>query len=310
MKLATTTAEFRYWCRTPAEEVRCFEGTGFRYLDLSLYMTAAAESPFTQPGEGWRRLIEEAGEAAARLGLTFCQTHLPDGAPYFDGSDRERIVTATRRCIEGCAVLGIRDLVIHLRSLPGYRREIFTEKNIEYLSRFLPQVEKNGQYLLIENTSTPRIPCYFPVTARELLDFIADLGHARVRCCWDTGHAHMSNLLQYDELMEMGTHLAGLHVNDNFGSEDLHMIPYFGNCNFDAVIRALLDTKYPGYFTLEGTNSIRTHDVWMHYRRPFILDGAPIERAFDPSLELKKGAVALSYQTGRYMLSRYDAFEP
>ena len=309
MKLATTTAEFRFWCRTPAEEVRCFEGSGYRCLDLSLYMTASRESPFGQPGEGWKKLIDDAGEEATRLGLTFCQTHLPDGAPYFDGSDRDLIVTATRRCIEGCAALGIRDLVIHPRSMPGYRREIFTEKNIEYLGQFLPQVEKNGQYLLIENTSTPRIPCYFPVTARELLDFISDLGHPRVRCCWDTGHAHMSGLHQYDELTELGGFLAGLHINDNFGSEDLHMIPYFGNCNFDAVIRALVGIGYPGCFTLEGTNSVRTHDVWMHYRHPFVLDGKQVTCAFDPPLELKKRAVALQYETGKYMLSQYGAFE-
>ena len=42
MKLATTTADFRGYAETPAEQVKLFDGTGFRFLDLNLYRTAAS----------------------------------------------------------------------------------------------------------------------------------------------------------------------------------------------------------------------------------------------------------------------------
>ena len=37
MKIATTIGEMYSFVRSPAEAVRAYEGTGFRYLDYSFY---------------------------------------------------------------------------------------------------------------------------------------------------------------------------------------------------------------------------------------------------------------------------------
>ena len=37
MKIATTTEDFYFWCKTDEERIRELHRTGFRYIDLSMY---------------------------------------------------------------------------------------------------------------------------------------------------------------------------------------------------------------------------------------------------------------------------------
>ena len=79
MKLATTIAEMYAFTASPAEAVRQYEGTGFRYLDYSFYSVARKDGhPFMR--DGWQTLIRDAKAAADELGFTFVQAHAPDCA--------------------------------------------------------------------------------------------------------------------------------------------------------------------------------------------------------------------------------------
>ena len=45
MKLATTTGDLVYYCQSPAQAVRGFEGTGFKHLDYTFWRTAWGDRP-------------------------------------------------------------------------------------------------------------------------------------------------------------------------------------------------------------------------------------------------------------------------
>ncbi len=62
MKLATTTADFQRYSLTPAEAVRCYEGTGFRYLDYNFYKEIYPGSPFLT--DDWMARVRDAAKAA------------------------------------------------------------------------------------------------------------------------------------------------------------------------------------------------------------------------------------------------------
>ena len=67
MKLATTTADFSAYGKTPAAALELCAKSPFRYIDLNL--------PHRYMGEDWERITHEAGETAARLGMTLIQAH-------------------------------------------------------------------------------------------------------------------------------------------------------------------------------------------------------------------------------------------
>ena len=62
MKLATTTADFSAYAKTPAASLELCGKSPFRYIDLNL--------PHRFMTEDWERITHDVGETAARLGMT------------------------------------------------------------------------------------------------------------------------------------------------------------------------------------------------------------------------------------------------
>lgn len=59
MKIATTIGEMYSFVRSPAEAVRAYEGTGFRYLDYSFYTVLRDPAdPFMS--DSWEKNIYDA----------------------------------------------------------------------------------------------------------------------------------------------------------------------------------------------------------------------------------------------------------
>ena len=58
----------------------------------------------------------------------------------------------------------------------------------------------------------------------------------------------------------LGHHLQALHLHDNDGWHDSHAIPFTMDIDFEAVIKALHDIGYTGYFTLEADTAVKDTD--------------------------------------------------
>lgn len=52
----------------------------------------------------------------------------------------------------------------------------------------------------------------------------------------------------------LGNRLQALHIHDNDCWHDSHQIPFSMSIDFDAVVKALKDINYSGYFTLEASS--------------------------------------------------------
>ena len=110
MKLSSSTCGFRNVSNYCVDQIYCYEGTGFKYLNLSMNDDRAQLS---RDGEEWRRMVNDTGEAAAKAGLSLTMAHAPyttDPVYYFN--ERDNFIRSIERSIEGCALLGIKDLVV------------------------------------------------------------------------------------------------------------------------------------------------------------------------------------------------------
>lgn len=317
MRLATTTSDVGTHSKTAADLVGFFEGTGFRFLDLNLYRSIYPGSPFLD--DRWEAWVREAGDAAAALGIRFCQAHAPNGNLHESGEAFDVFLRATIRSIEACAMLGIPYIVTHQQDIGGFPSRDYRRQNLKrnraFFARLFPVMEKTGVGVLVENSCDQHAPTrqqntrHFPSTAAELLDLAEYIDHPLVHVCWDTGHANIQGVDQYQSIVELGDRLRAVHINDNYGDRDSHVAPFQGTTNMDAVVQGLLDIGYSGYFTFEASNVLRDGAVWPNYRREWQYKGQKATRLMDVPLTLRRQAVALLYRIGAHILTEYGCFD-
>lgn len=302
MKLATTTGDFERFTPDHLERIKYVKEAGFKYIDLSLY--SEAENDALLLSDNWEREADRLGNYAEKEGLEFVQSHATGLNPLGGEEDFEFAVQRTIRCIEICGALNIPNTVVHPGRDKNVTKEEWFGKNKSFFERLFPAMEKYNVNVLHENTSNANIPWYFPKTGAEMKEFSEYVNHPLFHSCWDTGHANIEGN-QYDEILAVGDDLYAVHINDNRGGGDEHIIPYLGTLNMDEVMTALKNVNFKGTFTLEAGSSLRPKKYWQGNRRDFEKD----TRLAEPPLSLQKELESFMYKVGEYILTSYGEFE-
>lgn len=300
MKIATTIGEVYPWVNDPAEAVEMYEDSGFKYLDFSFY-TFVMDKGHPFMGDDWRDMILRAKERADAMGMTFVQAHSP-AVQVLTESEFDRNVEGTVRSIEACGMLGIKNTVIHTGAsaalrYPTHKKEYF-EANRRFLDALTPAMEKYEVSVLIENSCEKNTGgAYFPMTGKDMNDFLDFIGHPLYGACYDMGHAHIQGLNVHDEIVELGDNLKAVHIHDNQADRDSHILPFTATFDMDSMMKGFVDSGYKGYFTFES-------DGFMKYG-----SRDRTGKLAHPPKGLKKEALKLLYQVGKYTLDAYGMYE-
>lgn len=315
MKLATSTGDFSWYVDSVTEKIRALRGTPFRYVNLE--QTGSIPELFEENDEGWRRLAHEWGEAAAYAGVEFVVSHAPclhkpilGALTDRDDADYRANIRAIRRSIEICHLLGIDRTVIHACPDKGFGVEEFYRYNAMFYGEFFDLMEQYGITVMTENWDHTKT--HFS-TGREIRDFLDYMDHPLLCACWDTAHGNIDAVArgigQYQNILDLGDRLKGMHVSDNFGDTHHHSWPFAGVINFDEVMQGLLDVGYDGFFTFEASYTLLHQQNLPYHRAAWEHKGETVTRLLNPSLDLKRKAVELLYETGKYILQTYGCFE-
>jgi sugar phosphate isomerase/epimerase len=132
-----------------------------------------------------------------------------------------------------------------------FNRDMERDFVLKHLSPFVEHATKKGVTLAVENMGP--VPekyaihryCQNPDEICEVADALG------TRVCWDFGHANMAGLKQSESLRHIGSRLAVLHVNDNFGGDDIHLPPFKGNIDWCDAMKGLTDIGFDGLFNFE-----------------------------------------------------------
>lgn len=203
-----------------------------------------------------------------KYGLTITQAHAPFPC-YFPGREDvlEYCIEVYKRCIELCDAVGCKNLIVHGISVEKTESEITPEKAIYYkelnyrLYRgLIDTLKKSNVIVCLENLfkRTPAKGFYFGTCAdpHEAVEYIDTLNReAGKECfgfCLDTGHIHLLRNRFFLYMPILGKRIHALHIHDNDGNEDEHLMPYVGTINWQEFLHTL---KYIGY---EGDLSFET----------------------------------------------------
>lgn len=301
MLLATTTEDFAHHADTHEERILHLYEAGFRYIDLSLYTVKAGDPLF---GDDFREAAASLAAYAEGLGMRFVQSHAPAVNCLKSEKDFDYGLKMVGHAIEICGILGIPTTVTHAGYNPSLDEAAWREGNLRFYRTLLPLAEKNGVRLLVENSAHANLDGYYLYKGSELRAFADAIGHPNFGVCWDTGHANMEGE-QYKEILALGDALGAIHVHDNHGARDEHLIPFMGNMNVDALMHALLAVGFQGPFTFEATAPLRQARFYQGNRRPFPAD----TRLENPTLAMKKAMEHALFVTGQEILTAYALYE-
>lgn len=296
-----------FFIRDICDLIDYYADMGYTALDLSL------DSPYDAAllsDDGWKMPAQRIKRKMETRDMVFSQAHAPIVSYFHAATDEDE--RKLRQCIKVCSYLGIKSLVVHLMHVKGCTPETFCEENVKYYSRFLPMLDEYGVDFCFENLGHNLEKDLFCSTADELLTVINAMDHTHIHACWDTGHANLRRLDQYENVTKLGDHLRAVHIHDNLYpisepdgmyAADMHNFPLFGNVNFDAFIQGLIDIGYKGAFSLETDTPNRRGHIDFVYKGDTVLNLKPIP------FRLRKMADEMLFETGKYMMQTYGIWE-
>ena len=88
-------------------------------------------------------------------------------------------------------------------------------------------------------------------TVDDALRMIGEIGSDKIGICLDTGHVHINGENFTEAIMAAGKCPLHIHIDDNNGETDVHMIPGKGTIDFRPLIAALKDIDYRGCVSAE-----------------------------------------------------------
>lgn len=303
MKLATTTSDFRAYLKDDISKLNAFKKTNFKYLDFSFYDDAQEGSLLLS--DKWQAEYKKIYKYASENGLKFVQAHSPGGNPLSFDENYKRLLESTIRSIKACKILGVQNIVVHSGVIGDVSKDEFFTRNLEFYKLLFPHMEEANVNVLIENSATANMGSnYFFFTGEQMKEFLDYAAHPLLGACWDTGHANMMPISQYDNILKLGDHLKALHIADNLGAADDHFAPFFGTVSLDEVMCALVDMGYKGYFTFESDN-FPIVSKWPNNRKRY----EKRQDLLKLPLEIKIEAEKLLFSIGKHILETYNVYE-
>jgi sugar phosphate isomerase/epimerase len=213
---------------------------------------------YSLPIEQRLRLIKEAGfdatslwwgdenkhlqpEMAKKIGLDIDNIHTPFNHPnelWIDGLAGEDYLNTLKVCINDCAQYSIPAAVIHITGFS--KPPEITHIGLERIRRLVDFAENKQVYLAFENLNfLQHLDYIFENIKSDYLGF-----------CYDTGHENCFHQ-DADCLSRYGERLFAVHIDDNFGDHDTHLLPFDGTVNWNSVRDKLKKSKDISYLTLE-----------------------------------------------------------
>ncbi len=267
------------------ESVRRCRDAGFRVLDANL--CALSRRQTTLHLDDWRRQTEEIRNEAEKLGMVFSQSHPPyrGRLDRLDTEeDRQYFRSMSLRAIEISAILGVRWAVLHPETSPdlnSFDPEENIRENLRIFDAELELGHRLGVGIAFENMCDKGQRRRFGCNAHEL-ELLTDACHSPlVGVCWDTGHAHRMGDDQVPAIMRLGPRIKALHIDDNWGEQDLHLMPFLGTIPWERVMHALY---------VSGCEADLIYEIGINAGMP------------DP---LKDLSARYCYQVGEYLLSLF-----
>ena len=219
--------------------------SGFDAVDYSFFWQDPSNSILD---DNYLERAYKTKELLAKYDLVCNQAHAPIGDTAFNSpinlshSEYRDIV----RAMEYSSVIGAKHIVVHSLKTPLGVSQV--EINAKYYQSFEPYCKQFGVKIAVENL----YPSRNLDTPDKVNDVLKQLDPDYFVSLVDVGHANLQHYPPESFIRKiLPGRLQGLHIHDNHGESDEHIVPYMGNIRWECVLEALAEINYSGDFTFE-----------------------------------------------------------
>lgn len=229
------------WKGLDAEErLRQYKNAGFEVLCITIGGILSDNPNCVSP-----RLAE-------KYGFEIENVHLTGGGTnkiWLPGEPGEEIVRRYCDEIKLCASLGIKIGITHVTWGSHEITPDISPLGLERFRRIAECAARNNFMLALENS----------VSAKHLYYALDDLTCDCIGFCYDSGHRYCYTP-DDDFISKYGNRMVAMHLDDNDGVDDIHLLPFDGIAPWDRVISDLAKTPlYERNIVFEPSNNGRIH---------------------------------------------------
>lgn len=215
--------------------VEAVGGAGIDYLELW------GEHPHAYPG--WvdeRRLRDTLSAFDLTVSVHAPFTDLNPASP--DPRVRGAIQDVLERFVEFSVGLGASMVTVHPGSVHNELLVGGSSKSSVETIRKMARAAGGRLSINVENQTRSGSKYHYPLasTPDSLLALLSEVDGAK--CTLDVGHAHASGQDFLDLAGRLGRRMAEVHLSDNFGENDDHLVPGEGNAPLTEFFRRVAET--------------------------------------------------------------------
>lgn len=229
---------------------------GYDALDFSMYTDGHVQLKiFDGSGADVEKYFRSVKNRADDNGVAVVQAHASFPIDFDTDAQCKAIVDKLLPELDASLILGSPYVVIHpSRKLNGLGN--FAE-GVENYGKIITAVNEHikgtGLKVCVENIPIYNKYKYCRVQgactrADDLVKYVEKFG---VGVCLDTGHAHLVGENPAYVARKLGQNLKIMHINDNYGIDDDHIMPYTGGINWSQLAVALKEIGYKGDYCAE-----------------------------------------------------------
>ena len=218
--------------------------------------------------EDLRRLKKALTQYGLPLSVHSCFYELNLGGIY--QAVRNFTLKEIRKCLKFAGLIEAEVVTVHPGYFPIHDDEVLLKKAMERFTEDLNlclkfSKEENVQ-LSLENIQSPYFLFSKLESAPEIVKKVKDLtitldvGHAYIMECSSRKRSVEKKIAEKIENI-LGKKIGHLHIHDNFGVKDEHLVPGDGKINFKPIIKALRKTGYNKQVIVEAWNPRRSVDT-------------------------------------------------
>ncbi len=173
----------------------------------------------------------------------------------------ELTISQVKKCVDICRFLDIGLLTVH----PGYfplvqMKELYEKARsrfVESLTECVKYANEEGVTLSIENIQSPYFFCHrlqdlvFLANSIDNLGITLDIGHAYVMMK-ERKVKNPEKEISKEIKSKLKGLLTHMHMHDNKGVRDNHLVPGDGNINFKPIVKALKEVGYERQVIVES----------------------------------------------------------
>ena len=214
---------------SPIQTIKAVKNAGFKNVFVQWY------------DENWECSQEEQVKLCKELCLNIIFAHLGYqniNSIWDEGIEGDNLVERYKNDIKECKEFGISMVVMHLTTKRN--SAMYNDIGLNRVRKIVEYAKELDVKIALENTKM-----------KGYLEYVlGNIKEDNLGICFDAGHYHVHFDDEFDfEFFK--DRIFAVHLHDNDKTSDLHLLPFDGTIEWNAVIQKIKQSNYKGPVTLE-----------------------------------------------------------